>query len=121
MAPVNMYAPPGQPSYAQAGYPCVRCGHPGADHFVRPSGPMHRPCAGLGPDVLAWPWLLLAYSVVVPFGCTIFGALLASLPYYVWKTNYPLRAKTYNRHVWIGFGISCLLWLGWGALSAVLK
>jgi hypothetical protein len=33
-------------------------------------------------------------------------------------TNYPLRARRYNRHVWIAFGISCLLWIGMFALSA---
>ena len=40
------------------------------------------------------------------------GALLASIPYYVWRGSYPNRAKTYNRHVWIAFGISCVLWIG---------
>lgn len=72
---------------------------------------MHRACAGLDPDELAWPWLILAYGVAAPFGCTIFGALLASIPYYAWRSKYPLRAKAYNRHVWFAFGISCVLWL----------
>jgi hypothetical protein len=81
---------------------------------------MHRACAGLGPDVLPWPWLLLAYGVAIPFGCTFIGAVLASIPYYLWKTDYPLRAKRYNRHVWIAFGLSCLLWIGWIGLNAVL-
>jgi hypothetical protein len=79
---------------------------------------MHRACAGLGPDELAWPWLLLAYGIAIPLGCTFLGALMASLPYYIWKTNYPLRAQRYNRHVWIAFGISCLLWIGMFALLA---
>ena len=83
--------------------------------------PQHRPCAGLGPDELAWPWLLLAYGMTIPFGCTFLGAVVASIPYYVWKTNYPNKAKRYNRHVWIGFGLSCLLWIGFGALSAMLS
>ena len=87
-----------------------------------PNGyPMHRACAGLGPDLLAWPWLLLAYSLVVPFGCTLLGALLASIPFYVWRAQYPVRAKTYNRHVWIAFAISCVLWLGFFMLSIVLR
>jgi len=76
-------------------------------------------CAGLGPDTLAWPWLLLAYSVVVPFGCTFIGAVLASIPYYLWRGKYPLRAKRYNLHVWIGFAISCALWGGLYALGAL--
>ena len=68
---------------------------------------------------LAWPWLLLAYSLVVPLGCTFIGALLASIPYYVWRGKYPVRAKTYNRHVWIAFAISCVLWVGIYALGSL--
>jgi|GEM_PF-2994396 len=73
---------------------------------------MHRPCAGLGPDVLPWPWLILAYGVAVPLGCSFLGAVMASIPYYVWRAKYPQRAKQYNRHVWIAFAISCLLYGG---------
>jgi hypothetical protein len=82
---------------------------------------MHRPCAGLGPDVLDWPWLLLAYSVVVPIGCTLVGAVIASIPYYIWRRDYPVRARTYNLHVWIAFGLSCLMWVGLFALMAVFS
>lgn len=105
---------------AHAGYPCAKCGKPGADYFVPPSPPAHRACLGLVPDVLSWPWLLVAYSIVVPFGCTFIGALLASLPYYVWKGAYPQSAKIYNMHVWIAFAISCCLWLGLFALSTLV-
>jgi len=108
----NMYAASAAAWPAQMGYPCARCGAPGADYFASGAAPMHRACAGLGPDVLPWPWLILAYSVAVPFGCTFIGALMASIPYYLWRAKYPLRAKTYNRHVWIAFGISCLIWGG---------
>lgn len=109
----NLYAAPAAyptMAAAPAGYPCARCGAIGADFFPADAAPMHRACAGLGPDVLAWPWLILAYSVTIPFGCSFFGALLASIPYYVWRAKYPLRAKSYNRHVWIAFGVSCLFW-----------
>jgi len=103
-----------------AAYPCGGCGRPGADYFPRGTAPMHRACANLGPDVLPWPWLLLAYGVVLPFGCTFIGALLASIPYYVWRNEYPLKAKAYNRHVWIAFACSAALWLSLGALSSLL-
>lgn len=115
----NPYAPPAhgpapQHSYwapAQGyTYPCARCGGPGADFFKPGAYPLHRTCAGLGPDELHWAWLLLAYSVVVPLGCTWLGVLLACLPYYIWRTNYPRRAKAYNKHVWIAFGVSCAVW-----------
>jgi hypothetical protein len=108
-----MYAPPAaQPWPAQGSYPCARCGGAGADYFASGQPPLHRACAGLGPDTLAWPWLILAYSITVPFGCTFVGALLASIPYYLWRGKYPARAKRYNRHVWIAFGVSCLVWGG---------
>jgi hypothetical protein len=106
-------APPLANSYA-----CGRCGQQGADHFARGKAPMHRQCAGLGPDTLPWPWLLLAYGVAGTIGWTLIGALLASLPYYLWRSEYPQRAKRYNRHVWIAFGISCLLIFGSCALRA---
>jgi hypothetical protein len=102
-----------------AGYICVSCGHAGADHFPTGGAPLHRACVGLGPDVLPWPWLIYAYGIVIPFGCTLFGALIATIPYYVWKKDYPLRAKTFNRHVWFGFAGSVLFWLGIGALAAI--
>jgi hypothetical protein len=100
-------------------YPCAMCGRYGADYFQPGAPPMHRICAGVGPDELAWPWLLLAYAVVIPFGCTFVGAGLASIPYYVWRGKYPHKAKTYNRHVWIAFAISCVLWLGFMALGTI--
>ena len=72
----NPYAAPGTYAPAAAAtYPCARCGQYGADYFPAGQLPMHRTCAGLGPDTLAWPWLFLAYSVVVPFGCTLIGAV----------------------------------------------
>jgi hypothetical protein len=98
-------------------YPCARCGQPGADYFPAGLPPTHRTCAGLGPDTLPWPWLLLAYSIVVPCGCTLIGALVGSIPYYVWRSSYPIRARTYNRHVWIAFAISCVLWIGLYAMG----
>jgi hypothetical protein len=99
------------PSLAgHAGYSCVSCGRPGADHFPPGAAPLHRACAGLGPDMLPWPWLIYAYGIVVPFGCTLFGALVATIPYYVWRKDYPLRAKAFNRHVWFGFAGSVLFW-----------
>jgi hypothetical protein len=116
--PPNPYAPP--TAYGMAPgttYPCARCGQYGADYFPAGQPPMHRACAALGPDTLAWPWLLLAYSVVVPLGCTFVGAVLASIPYYVWRGKYPQRARTYNRHVWIGFALSCVLWGGLYAIG----
>ena len=120
MQPPNPYAAPVAYGAAPgANYPCARCGQLGADYFAAGQPPMHRACVGLGPDTLAWPWLLLAYSVVVPFGCTFIGALLASIPYYVWRGQYPQRAKRYNRHVWIAFAISCALWIGVYALASL--
>jgi hypothetical protein len=107
------------PSLGVHGYICVSCGHAGADHFPPGAAPLHRACAGLGPDVLPWPWLIYAYAIVIPFGCTLFGALIATIPYYVWRKDYPLRAKTFNRHVWFGFAGSVLFWLGIGALGAI--
>jgi hypothetical protein len=116
---MNPYASPG--SYGAgpppAGYPCARCGQYGADYFPAGQPPVHRTCAGLGPDTLEWPWILLAYALVVPLGCTLLGALLASIPYYIWRGQYPERARAYNRHVWIAFGISCVLWLGFCGLG----
>lgn len=120
----NVYAAPGGAwPGQQMPYPCARCGSAGADYFPPGAAPMHRPCAGLGPDVLPWPWLILAYSLaVVPYlGCTFIGALLVSSPYYVWRAKYPLRAKNYNRHVWIAFGVGCLIWGGWLVVSALLS
>jgi hypothetical protein len=123
MQPSNPYAAPQAYGPPEPGvmYPCSSCGRPGADYFPAGRPPLHRACAGLGPDVLAWPWLLLAYSIVIPFGCTLIGALLASIPYYIWRASYPVRAKTYNRHVWIAFMLSCLLWGGVYALGALRR
>src|SRR5258706_5781321 len=100
----NMYAPPGAPPSqypGYAGYPCARCGGPGADYFSGRNPPLHRACAGLGPDVLDPKWLILAYVVAVPFGCTFFGAIFASVPYYGWESNYSHRAQRYTMHAWI--------------------
>jgi hypothetical protein len=38
-------------------------------------------------------------------GCTFVGALLVSLPYYLWRRKYPNRARRYMRHVWYAFAI----------------
>ena len=96
---------------------CYRCGAPNPDHFPAGAPPLHRACAGLQPDTLQGHWILLAYLVTVPFGCSFIGAMIASVPYYVWKSDYPLRAARYNRHVWIGFAISCVLYLSLSALA----
>jgi hypothetical protein len=110
--PWHPNAPSGVATGSVSPYPCAACGRYGADYFPAGTGGLHRVCAGLGPDVLAWPWLLLAYSLVVPFGCTMIGAALASIPYYLWRGQYPNRAKAYNRHVWIAFAICCVVWFG---------
>lgn len=73
--------------------------------------PVHRQCAGLGPDTLHWGWIVLAYLWTIPFGCSFIGAVLASIPYYTWKRDYPNKARAYNRHVWIAFAISCVVWI----------
>ena len=112
--------PQGQWGPPQGGPICARCGQPGADLFNGNAPPFHRACNGLGPDganTLTWPWILLAYAVTIPFGCTFIGALIASVPYYTWKNTYPLKAKAYNKHVWIGFGLSVVMWIGFGVLS----
>lgn len=107
-APVSFPPPALSDEYSNA---CASCGRPGADHFPPGAAPVHRACAGLGPDELAWPWLLLAYGVAVPFGCTLVGAVLASIPYYLWRKDYPRRAKRYNMHVWIAFAGGFVLWV----------
>jgi hypothetical protein len=104
-------ARPSRSPYATTNYACAVCGAPDADYFPKGGKPLHRHCAGLGPDMLEWPWLLYAYGITVPCGCTLLGAVAASIPYFVWRTQYPQRAKTYNRHVWIAFGCSAVLWL----------
>lgn len=121
--PVPEYAPPFQhfaPSSAPGEYACSACGRGGADHFPPGGKPLHRACAGLAPDELAWPWLLFAYGVVLPFGCSLVGAIIASIPYYVWRKDYPLRAKAYNRHVWFGFFGSIAFWISLGILTALV-
>ncbi|HVH47666.1 MAG TPA: hypothetical protein VM925_35265, partial [Labilithrix sp.] len=70
--------------------------------------------------VLSWPWLILAYAVTVPLGCSLVGAALASIPYYVWRENYPQRAQSYNRHLWFAFSISCVWWITLTVVSQVL-
>jgi hypothetical protein len=117
-APVSFPPPAASDGYS---YTCASCGRPGADHFPPGAPPLHRACAGLGPDVLAWPWLLLAYGVAGPFGCTLIGAVLASIPYYVWRKDYPRRAKQYNMHVWIAFGGGFLFYVLLGALVGATK
>ena len=67
--------------------------------------PVHRARAGLGPDTLGTGWIVLAYLVTIPLGCSFIGALVASIPYPVWKADYPNKARAYNRHVWIAFAI----------------
>lgn len=64
-----------------------------------------------------WPWILLVYLGVVPFGCTLVGALVFSLPYYAWRKDFPIRARHYNRHVWIAFACGIGLWTSLIGLS----
>ena len=110
---------PSRPPVQPGAYTCAACGGANADYWPKHGMPLHRHCAGLGPDVLSWPWLLFAYGVVVPFGCSLIGAVMASIPYYVWRRHYPERARSYNRHVWFGFGGSILMWMAFGALVAL--
>ncbi|MFO0734490.1 MAG: hypothetical protein U0270_01355 [Labilithrix sp.] len=115
------YPPPGYPNgHPNAGYApatiCTRCGRPHADHRIGTAMPVHRACAGLGPDTLGTGWIVLAYLVTIPLGCSFIGALVASIPYYVWKADYPNKARAYNRHVWIAFAISCVMWILWMVL-----
>jgi hypothetical protein len=114
----NMYAPPAAAFPPPSGYVCARCGGRGADYFA-PNAPFHRACAGLKSDILQWPWIVFAYLIAVPIGCTFFGAALASIPYYVWRKSYPNKARQYNLHVWIAFGLSCLMWMGFGIIVAL--
>ena len=114
----------GQQGYAQpfgnaypAMQPCMRCGQPGPDYFMPPNPPAHRACMGLGPDTLSGGWIALAYLVTIPLGCSLIGALLASIPYYMWRRDYPNKARAYNRHVWIAFAISFMFWVGLSTLS----
>jgi hypothetical protein len=80
--------------------------------------PTHRACVGLGPDTLSAGWIAFAYVFTILVGWTFLGALLASLPYYQWRRTYPEKAKRYNRHVWIAFGISLALRvLLWAAVA----
>ena len=96
-----------------------RCGQYGADYFAAGLAPVHRACVGLGPDTFAWPSILEHLLIVTQL--SFIGALLASVPYYVWRGQYPMRAKAYNRHVWIAFAISCVMWIGVWALAAVAR
>lgn len=117
-APVS-FAPPAMSD--EEAYVCASCGRAGPDHFPSGGQPLHRACAGLGPDVLAWQWLLLAYGVAGPFGCTLIGAVLASIPYYLWRKDYPKRAKRYNRHVWIAFACGFLFWVLLGVVTGAMS
>ena len=107
------YQPQGFGPYGQ----CSRCGQPGPDHTYPNGMPVHRPCAGLGPDTLHPGWIVLAYLITIPLGCSLIGAALASIPYYLWKRDYPNKARAYNRHVWIAFAISCVLWISLQVMS----
>jgi hypothetical protein len=98
---------------------CVSCGRPGADWFPQQAAPLHRACAGLGPDEVPLLWLVALYLLVVPFGCC--GALGASVPYYLLRKEYPLRAKAINRHIWFAFAGSLVFHVLVALLRAASK
>jgi hypothetical protein len=87
-------APPGYPSpYAPPAY----AGAP----FPNPQ------------DRLSGWWLLVIYGSIVLGGC---GAwiivIVSSILYYVWRGQYPNKAKAINRHGWIAWLASNVLWAG---------
>lgn len=105
---MNQY---GNPPAVQLAQHCMRCGQPSAEVWD-PTVPGWRHNVCRNPDDrLSVGWVVLAYLIVIPFGCTLIGAIVASIPYYTWRHKFPNRARAYNRHVWIGFAVSCALWL----------
>jgi hypothetical protein len=64
-------------------------------------------------DVLSpgWLWGLWA-AILVPFAGPWVIVILSSVMYYVWKNDYPNRAKTINRHGWLAWLAGNVLWFG---------
>ena len=64
------------------------------------------------PDVLSGGYIVLIWlSVVIPFGSWIL-IIVSSVLYYSWKKKFPNKAKSINRHAWIVFILSNIIWLG---------
>jgi hypothetical protein len=95
--PPGGYGSPAQP-YTPPGYPATGYGAP----------PFPNPQDRLG----GW-WLAIIYGSIVLGGC---GAwiivVVSSILYYVWRGQYPNKAKAINRHGWIAWLVSTALWAG---------
>lgn len=73
-------------------------------------------------DRLEGFWYAIVWlSLLVPFVGTWIIVILSSVMYYVWRREYPTKAKTINLHGWLAFAVGntvcCLGWMGLSALQ----
>lgn len=62
-------------------------------------------------DELSGGWIALIWlSLIIPYIGGFIIIVISSILYYSWKKNYPNKAKAINRHAWLAFLLSFLLW-----------
>lgn len=109
-ATVAQFQPaPAGSSYGPNTQVCGVCGAAGADYLSETSAPRHRQCAGLAPDQLHWLWIALVYLLIATSGWTLVPLVPAFVLYFLWRREYPNRARSYVLHVWVAFAASCMM------------
>jgi len=61
-------------------------------------------------DELSGGWIALIWlSLFIPFIGGFIIIVLSSILYYSWEKNYPVKAKSINKHAWLAFICSVIL------------
>lgn len=64
-----------------------------------------------GPDELSGGWIALIWlSLIIPYIGGFIIIVLSSVLYYSWKKHYPKKANSINKHAWLAFLCSFLIW-----------
>lgn len=73
-------------------------------------------------DKLEGYWLIIVWcSMLIPCLGAWIIVILSSVMYYVWKKDYPNKAKKINLHGWLAWLSGHVVWVcGWILLNVIL-
>lgn len=90
---------------------------------TRSLAPSRYPPAAPSQDQPLETWqiaLIYLGLTVFPLGCSIIGAFVYSLPYYIWRKDKPNRARQWNQHVWYAVAACFPFWIGVGIVYTLV-
>ena len=86
-----------------------------------PQPPAMPPYAPANPDKLEGYWYAIIWgSLIVPCVGIWVIVILSSVMYYVWRRQYPVKARTINLHGWLAWLAGQVIWGGLYLLLIVL-